>query len=345
LIDSAKNALDTRELCAGYGQSGARRVVAGPLDLALPRGALVCLLGPNGAGKSTLIRTLTGTQPALSGHLLVDGQRLAAMTPRERARHIGVVLTDRVQAPMMTVRGLVELGRFPHTSWQGRLTDDDMAVVDHALTVTGANPLADRLVSELSDGERQRALVARALAQQPALLVLDEVTAFLDLPARIEIVRLLRHIAREEHRAVLLSTHDLDLALRSADRLWLLSGDGSLVDGMPEAMVMSGALARTFEGRGLRFDVARGAFLLDAQHGDVARVIGNGVAAVWTRHALERWGYTAVVHEDHEVVGPDDATVVTITVHGDHTWTVTRGGDEHRCEGWEALEQTVRHPA
>ncbi|PMP84292.1 MAG: ABC transporter ATP-binding protein, partial [Roseiflexus castenholzii] len=247
--------LATEDLSIGYAPRRAPwRVIADNLNLALHAGEVVCLLGPNGVGKSTLLRTLVGMQPPLSGRVLLDGADIAALSPREIARRLSIVLTERIEVGQLTAYALVALGRHPHTDWTGRLTPHDEDVVRRALEAVDAVNLAARLVHELSDGERQRVMVARALAQEPLVMALDEPTAFLDLPRRVEMMRLLRRLAHEMNRAILLSTHDLDLALRTADTLWLLAPGGVIHVGAPEDLVLNGAFEATFANEGMTFD-------------------------------------------------------------------------------------------
>ncbi|MFC6226077.1 ABC transporter ATP-binding protein [Hymenobacter artigasi] len=272
------------------------RVVAGPLHLALHPGELVCLLGPNGAGKSTLLRTLAGLQPPLAGRLEVGGVPLAALSAAERARQLSVVLTDRLDAATLTVQELVRLGRHPHTGWLGSLTAYDHAQVAAALAATGTTAFAARLVGELSDGERQKVMLARALAQDTPVVLLDEPTAHLDLPNRVALMRLLHRLARTTGKAILLSTHELDLALQAADRVWLLPATGALRTGTPEDLVLSGTFAAAFEREGLAFDSASGTFALHTPSGPAVQVVGEGAAAFWTRRALEREGFVPIAH-------------------------------------------------
>ena len=282
------------------------RPVAGPLRLTLQPGELVCLLGPNGAGKSTLLRTLAGLQPPLSGRLDLGGVSLARMSPAERARQLSIVLTDRVDVGNLTVRELVSLGRHPHTGWLGTLSAHDNAQVQAALTATDTAVLAHRPVGELSDGERQKVLVARAVAQDTPVVLLDEPTAHLDLPNRVALMRLLHRLARQTGKAILLSTHELDLALQAADRVWLLPADGALRTGTPEDLVLSGTFAAAFAREGLAFDPASGTFALHAPTGPAVQVVGAGAAAFWTRRALEREGFVPTTERaDWRVTVPD----------------------------------------
>ncbi len=265
--------------------------ISSDLNLRVQQGQFTVLLGPNGAGKSTLLRTVCGLQEPLEGRVLLAGRDLATISARDRARSLGVVLTERVDTWGLTAWDLVALGRAPHTRWSGRLTEEDEAAVATAMRETDTEGFAGRKVSELSDGEKQRVLVARALAQEPAVLVLDEVTAFLDLARRVEIMQLLRRLAHSSGRALLLSTHDLDLALRTADRLWMIDRTGQVYEGCPEDLVLAGALANVFRHEGLDYDPASGRFELHPLLGERVGVIGSGVPTIWTRHALERLGF------------------------------------------------------
>ncbi len=279
--------LTTHDLTTGYRPGAA---ISQGISAALYPGELVCLIGPNGAGKSTLLRTLAGMQPALSGDVRLLGDDIRRLSPRELARHLSVVLTGRASPGMLTAYELVALGRHPYTDWMGRLTAADDAAIRAALESVGAAALAGRFVAELSDGERQKVMIARALAQEPRVLILDEPTAFLDLPHRVQIMRALRAQARQEGRAVLLSTHDLDLALRSADRIWLMPADGGLQAGAPEDLVLSGAFEAAFRRNGVIFDPATGSFAIEDGGDVVVALHGEGIAAAWTVRALERAG-------------------------------------------------------
>lgn len=289
--------LVTRGLSAGYGE----RPLLGPLDLAVAPGRFVCLIGANGAGKSTLIRTLCGMQPAIGGEVLLDGAPLAALPAIERARRLAVVLTERTAVALMTGRELASLGRYPHLGWGGRLGEQDHAAVTSALQRAGACDLAERLVTEMSDGEHQKIMIARALAQQPRLLVLDEATAYLDLPRRVATMHLLRGLAREQGLSVLLSTHDLELALRYADALWVIDGRHRLHAGAPEDLALGGVLAATFAAEGLAFDLERAELRVGHEGQRGIRLEGEGIPAVWAQRALQRAGYALHPHAAHTV--------------------------------------------
>jgi iron complex transport system ATP-binding protein len=284
---SSRVVLQTHHLAIGY----PKYTVAHDIDVALYAGELVCLIGPNGAGKSTLMRTLAAMQPPLAGHTTLLGDDVYKLESRELARRLSIVLTDRIDVGLLSGYALVALGRHPYTDWTGQLSVHDEAIVRWAVEAVGAVDLAPRNVNELSDGERQKLMIARALAQEPAVMLLDEPTAYLDLPRRVEIMLLLRGLARKTERAILLSTHDLDLALRNADRIWLMPKGGDLQLGAPEDLVLSGAFERAFASEGVQFDRRTGSFKPQVDTTKTIAVQGDGIRFIWTLRALERAGY------------------------------------------------------
>ncbi len=278
--------LSTDELAIGYRD----RLVADHLSLDLYPGDVVALVGPNGTGKTTLLRTLAGLLPPLAGSVALEGAPLASLSARERAQRLGIVLTERLQTGYLTGFELAAAGRYPHTGWQGKLGHEDVAIVDEALALVGAAAFRDRPVASLSDGERQRVMVARALAQQPRLLLLDEVTSFMDVPRRVAFFALLGELGAQRGYAIVISTHELELALRCANRLWLYDGT-KLLDGAPEDLILSGDFARIFAADGVSFDEDAGHFELRRPATRRVALEGEGVRAAWTRRALDRAGF------------------------------------------------------
>lgn len=252
--------LQLDQLVVGY--AGTRGGVLEPISVGAAPGRFICLLGRNGAGKSTLMRSVAGLQPALSGGVTLDDVDLLALTPAQRARRIALVLTERIASPGLTVDDVVLLGRAPFSAWHGRLSAEDVTLAKAAMAQTGASLFAGRLFDSLSDGERQRVMIARAIAQAPRLMILDEITAFLDLPGRVEMMTMLRDHARQSGSIVLLSSHDLDLSLQLADEIWLAGGDGQLAVGSPGALAASGAINAAFDSGAVRFSPALGRFEL-----------------------------------------------------------------------------------
>lgn len=208
-------AITTNRLTVGY---RGHRVVE-DISLSLPCGRLVCLLGPNGAGKSTLLRTLCGFQPPIAGTVTISGSDITAMSAAEVARLVSVVLTDRPPTPSLTAAEMVGMGRAPYTGFWGRLSDDDRRLVSEAMQTVGVDSLATRRMGRLSDGERQKVMIAKALAQHTPVIVLDEPTAFLDYPSKVAVMKTLARLAHDEGKTILMSTHDLELAAQLGDEL------------------------------------------------------------------------------------------------------------------------------
>ena len=244
----------THDLAVGYRNGKNTVTLLKELNLTLEKGKLVALLGQNGAGKSTLLRALTCDERPLAGRIEVNGKSLAEMSQKDRSRLIGLVSTERIQAGALTVTELVGLGRQPHTGFLGRLDEEDRGIVRQAMTDSGIIGKADEYVASLSDGERQKAMIARALAQQTPIIILDEPTAFLDVASRIETMRLLQTLAHERGKAVLLSSHDISQSLMLADELWLITTDRQVLTGAPADLIKAGAMDHLFENRSIHFN-------------------------------------------------------------------------------------------
>ena len=233
--------LTTHNLTIGYRHGGNAEALMSGIDVSLRRGRLTALLGSNGIGKSTLLRTISGIQPALEGEVRIDGRSIDTVRRSEMSKLLSIVFTDRTMAGGLTVRELVSLGRQPHTGFLGRLDAHDKEVVEHAVADVGVLHKIDSYVAELSDGERQKVMIAKALAQETPLIVLDEPTAFLDVASRIETLRLLSTLARNSGKAILLSTHDVAPTLLLADELWIIGKERKMQCGCTEDLVLAGA--------------------------------------------------------------------------------------------------------
>jgi iron complex transport system ATP-binding protein len=331
-----------RALAVGYRLGRGRELrLLDATSFEVRAGELVCLLGPNGSGKSTLLRTIAGMHRPLAGTVELLGEDVATRSPEWLARHLSIVLTEPVDVGALTARELVGLGRYPFTDWLGRLTARDHERIEAAIAAVGAEAISEREVKLLSDGERQRVLIARALAQEPKLVILDEPTAYLDLPRRIEMLGLLRRLVRENGIAVLLSTHHLDLALSHADRVWLLPAGGPLTIGAPEDIALSGALERTFHSDRLVFDRSDGTFALREEPAVAAVVVeGDGLARRWLERALRRDGFIAI---DGASGGSDPAlpVIARVRVEGASRYRLEIGGDGVECGSLEDLLRRI----
>lgn len=314
-------------------------VVASNIDVALNGGEIVCLLGPNGSGKSTLIRTLSNLHSPLGGNIHLDGKSLNQFSNKQIAQKISTVLTDRLTIGNLSVYELVAFGRSPYTGWFGSLTKQDEEIVEWAIESTGIEQFVDRDVLRLSDGERQKVMIARALAQNTSTILLDEPTAHLDLPNRVEIIRLLRKLAHDTQKGILLSTHELDLALKAADTLWLINRKGEVITGTPEDLVLDGTFESVFERDSFDFDRSTGSFKLHQPMKAPIHLTGDTVGVFWTRRALEREG-----HKVTESNGTDlhiDAQYVT----GHFEWEVSNGGTDFSCTSVKELIGFLRENA
>lgn len=282
----------TKALSVGYKQGRNCSPLHSNINVKLMVGEFACLLGPNGAGKSTLLKTFAGFLPKISGDVYINGKNPDKLDAATKARLISVVLTERLVVPNMTVYDLVALGRSPFTGFFGRLTGKDRQMVLKAIGDAGLDGFANRNLMELSDGERQKALIAKALVQETPLILLDEPTAFLDLPSRVEIMHLLKNLAHKKRIGVLLSTHDLDLALQTADKVWLLAAGLPMETGVPEDLVLTNEFRKFFEREGILFDNATGHFTMAGAHVKSIRLIGKGLEYKWVSRALSRQGFT-----------------------------------------------------
>ncbi len=287
--------LTTHGLSIGYAGKSSHVPVAAGINFSLSPGKLTALLGRNGSGKSTLIRTLAGLQKPVAGSVTLEGRNIGGWESQELSRKMAVVLQEQVRNPNLTVYELVALGRTPYTNWLGTLSKQDSDLVSESIRKAGIPELSGRGTHLLSDGERQKAMFARALAQETPIILLDEPTAHLDILSRIELVRILRQTAHGEAKSVLFSTHDLELALQMSDQLWLFDGQGALLTGTPEDLVLQGHISRLYSQPGeWGFDVATGEIVAPVPSfpGKKIGLSGEGPEHFWTRKALIRTGYT-----------------------------------------------------
>lgn len=246
--------IQLNDLTTGYRSKGKDTVISNRLCATLHTGEMTCLLGPNGAGKSTLLRTLAGFQPPLEGEIIVGHKPLSQYGSKELARLISVVLTDNSNIRNMTVEEVVAVGRSPYTGFWGTLHEKDRKVVEKCLQWVGITALKQRKMQTLSDGERQKVMIAKALAQQTPIIYLDEPTAFLDFPSKVDVLLLLRRICQEQQKTIFLSTHDLELALQTADCIWLMEHGRNLTTGSPRELADDGTLRHFVECDGISFD-------------------------------------------------------------------------------------------
>ncbi len=305
------------QLAIGYGKDPA---LLRDVNLSARPGEMVALIGRNGTGKSTLLKSIIGLIPKLDGSCFLHGIPLESYGLRKRALVVSYVSSQISQLPAITVRELVSLGRMPHTGWMGRHGEQDRYLVRKALEEVKMSHFMDRKMDQLSDGERQRAMIARALVQDTQLMILDEPTAFLDIPNKYELIRILAGF-RESGKTIVYSTHDLETALMYADKLWVIY-KGEILEGAPEDLGISGVFDALFAESGILFDEETRRFKYGIASKGAIRLSGEkGLALKWTTNALERLGFNTGSH--------DGKTSVKVTPSGSgFCWTVLRDGKE-----------------
>ena len=289
--------LETVDLVVGYRSGNKKKIILDRINLKLEKGNLVCLLGENGVGKSTLLKTISRIISPLSGDVYVEGIPLQRFSQKALAKKISLVLTGNQKPGILKVHELVALGRYPYTGWGGGLSREDHEKVDWALDLTNISHLAGENVATLSDGQMQKVMIARALAQDSDIMILDEPTAFLDVNNRLEIMHLLKMLAWETKKAILVSTHDLDSAFHTADKLWLATCCLPITTGCPEDLVLQGEIANLFDHEAFTFDLWSGRFKANFKSIRQISLRGKDKYYLWTKNGLERIGYK-VTSED-----------------------------------------------
>jgi len=279
----------------GYkGKANSAKVVKSGISVYALKGELVALIGGNGVGKSTLLKTIAGFQPPIGGDIRINGEPVNAYREKELAFIMSFVSTEIIRVPNLSVFDLVSLGRYPYTNWFGKLLDEDRYIVEEAIKSVGLQGYENRMVNYISDGERQKAMIARTLAQDTDVIVLDEPTAFLDLSNKYEIVHILHQLANEKGKTILFSTHDLTTAIAESDRIWLMLLDDSVEQGAPEDLILNGNFESLFHNDHLFFDPEKGDFRFRKQARKKAVIAGGGIALDWTIKAVERNGYEVI---------------------------------------------------
>lgn len=285
-----------RDLSIGYPDKHNTKRVAEHLNASIHSGELTCLLGTNGVGKSTLLRTLSAFQPPLGGNIDLLDRPLSTYDDRQLATVIGVVLTEKSDIRNMTVEELVGLGRSPYTGFWGTLKESDRKIVHEAIARVRIEPLTQRMVHTLSDGERQKVMIAKALAQETPIIFLDEPTAFLDFPSKVEVMQLLHNLTHTLQKTVFMSTHDLELALQIADKIWLMDRTNGIAIGTPEDLSLEGKLSSFFSRKGITYDTETGFFRIDTDYRRKIHLHGHGSRYAMVRKALQRNGIRADRH-------------------------------------------------
>lgn len=307
--------LQLSNVSIGYPSKKEPKIVQKDLNLSANEGELIALIGKNGCGKSTLLRSMACLQPIYSGKILINGEDISEKTSKQRAQLISIVLTDQRSVAAFNVKELISIGRDPYTGWLGSLSADDEKIIDESIEMANLLGFENRNIHELSDGERQRVFIARALAQNTPIILLDEPTSHLDLPNRISILLLLQKLARETEKTIFISTHELETAMQVADKVWLMEKLNGVKIGTPEDMVLQGTFDNVFAHTSYDFDKEYGSFvvkkMLDKQ---ISTQVDNpnSLMSRWTTKALSRKGYHISPNAPLKVLMDENRNIWTI---------------------------------
>ena len=318
--------LHTRNVSIGFsGKKDNTGAIYSDINVSAGKSELVALFGPNGIGKSTLLRSLVRLLSPVSGDIYLYENNINSLSGNNLAKQVGFVSTETVSVNNLTVYDLVSLGRYPYTGWLGRLNQQDIEKVEDAINMVGISSLRNKYINQISDGERQRTMIAKTLAQDTAVIVLDEPTAFLDLPNKYEVVHLLHKLAGERGKTIVFSTHDLNIAIQEADKIWLMLPEG-IMQGSPEDLILEGSFGKMFENTNLMFNTGKGEFRIrrDLRHKIGLR--GPKKEVWWTRNALERIGIGVRDNESNDIM-------ITIILSRDkRSWKVSAGNTTRHFE-------------
>ena len=253
--------LQASQISIGYSHKKEKTIIASNIDLSLRKGKLIALIGANGIGKSTLLRTITGIQKTISGTVFLNGSSIHELDALTLAPNLSVVLTEKLPPSNLTVFELIALGRQPYTNWIGKLTDEDIAKVNEAMELTQISHLATKKHFEISDGQLQKVLIARALAQDTPLIILDEPTTHLDLLHKVSLFKLLKKLTKETDKCILFSTHDIDMAIQLSDEMIIMTPE-TVVQDEPCNFISKGSFTTLFNDEHIVFDPEKGKFII-----------------------------------------------------------------------------------
>lgn len=307
--------LSLESVSIGFESGGIKNILLPPLNCSAEIGELVSIIGRNGIGKSTLMRTMAGLQAAINGNVFYSGKEIGNYSGPELATHTGYISTEIIKVSNMTVYDLVSLGRYPYTNWYGNLSVEDKEKIAEALQKTSIERFSGRFVAELSDGERQKAMIARMLAQDTRVMLMDEPTAFLDIESRFSILHLLHQLSHDEGKTIIFTTHDLHLALGHSDKMWLMLDNG-LVEGAPEDLLLAGKFDLLFSSSAVQFNSKNGTYSLKVKKKGSISIEGEGNIRHWTREAVKRAGYSVTETKSIPYIIAQENNWILVTLTG-----------------------------
>ncbi|MCG4581259.1 ABC transporter ATP-binding protein, partial [Clostridium cochlearium] len=295
--------LSTKDLSVGY----ENKIIVDNVNIKLIKGETLCLLGPNGAGKTTILRTISKLLDPIKGMVYIEGQNIKDISNKEISKKMSVVLTNKFNGGLMTVFNVVAMGRYPYTGFFGYLGKNDIEKIYEALKIVNAEDIKEAYFDELSDGQKQKVLVARALVQEPEVIVLDEPTTHLDIKHRLELIEILRKLTKEKGITVILSLHEIDMALKSCDKVILVNKGKIIAYGTPEDVVDENTIEKLYGIKEANFNNLLGSIELPNNNKPKAFVIGGSGYGSSIYRVLTKYNigfYTGVLHEndiDYEI--------------------------------------------
>jgi iron complex transport system ATP-binding protein len=323
-------------LTAGYRRGKKTHPVIRDLNAGLNKGEMVCLVGKNGIGKSTLLRSIAGIQPLLGGEVFLNGKPVTRYTILEMAKTVSLVLTDRIFAGNLKVEELVSLGRHPYTNWLGTLSAEDREKINWALDICGIREITHQSIGELSDGQFQKVLIARALAQDGDIILLDEPTAHLDLPNKIAILKLLKDLCDQTGKSILMATHELDFAFQMADRIWMVVNEDEMIDGLPEDLILDHSFEKLIDHKAVDFNLENGRFSIHHDKKWFCNLEGDPIAVFWTANALHRLRW--------EVTEKESPVKIKAQKKDDqYQWEIVQADDHYKLSKMEEVVNTLNN--
>lgn len=279
-------------ISTGYKDKNNKKTVSRGINLRADKGKLIFLTGPNGSGKTTLLKTITGNLKPLNGRVTIAGKEISDLKGHKLSRLISVVLTEIPDPGYLTVEEIISLGRSPYTGFRNSLSDSDRSVIKKSLKTLGLDHLKGRLFSRLSDGEKQKTMIARALCQDTEIICMDEPSSHLDFPSRVELVSFLKTITEKENKTIIVSSHDLNIAINSSDIMWLIDQSGTIHSGSPEDLALSGTVGRVFNRGIFSFSESTGEFIIEKTFKEKIKISGDTIPSLWTEKGFRKLGFS-----------------------------------------------------
>lgn len=327
------NIIEVRNLKTGYFSDKRKdHVVFGPVNLQVSHAEMIALIGRNGIGKSTLLRTIAGIQSQISGDIIICGHRIQDIALKDMATMVSFVATDMIHSFQISVEEMVSLGRYPYTGWLGKLNHEDKIKIGAAIDLVGIGSLLHKKIHRISDGERQKVMIARALAQDTPIIILDEPTAFLDLPSRYEILRILNELTLNANKTVLYSTHDLSIAMDISDKIWLMA-ENEIHEGAPEDLLIRKVFRKLFLNSPAEFDPKTSAFRFKREFREQIEIQGDKKFRLLTKRAMERIGFQVMEQEGRFIVN-------IMEMDGKPEWIVEQ---EHNAISFRSIYDLVTY--